>query len=284
MGSAIAQLLIDKGYDVAVWNRTASAAQRFAGSGAMVAPTPAEAVRGAAVVFTMVNDDGALASVLFDGGALGAMGQDAVHISMSTISVGLAKRLETEHAERRQRYLGAPVFGRPGVAAEGKLWLAIAGNPTLVTEMTPVLDVFSRGMSVVGDKPHQAHAVKLGGNFLITAMIAGLSEAITFAEGSGIDPELFIETVNSALFQSPFYATYSKTMLHPPEQAAATVSLGAKDTRLFREAAKEAALRTPLADLFQQQFNAAIDKGKAGADWAAGYLELVRGQAKGVQA
>ncbi len=284
MGSAMARLLIRKGYDVAVWNRTASAAAGFTEEGATVAESPAEAVAGVQAVFTMVHDDEALEAVLFGGGALDAIEKGAVHISTSTISVELATRLEAEHARRGQRFLGAPVFGRPNVAGEGKLWLAVAGDDALVTEMTPVLDVLSRGMSVVGKEPHQAHAVKLGGNFLITSMIAGLSEAITFAEGAGIDPEMFVEAVNSALFQSPFYASYSKVMLHPPEQAAATVELGAKDTQLFRKAAEDAGVRTPLADTFQHRFNTAIEQGDGGRDWAAGYLQLARDQAKGTRA
>ena len=174
------------------------------------------------------------------------------------------------------------MFGRPAVAEQGKLWLAVGGAEELVLELTPVLDVFSRGMSVVGARPSQAHAVKLGGNFLITAMIASLSEAFVFAEHSGIDQDLFLETVNSALFQSPFYASYGQVMLHPPEEAAATVALGDKDMRLFREAGKEIEMRTPMADIFQQHFNAAIEQGSSGEDWAAGYLKLVRSQAKGL--
>ena len=270
MGSALARLLAAKGYEVTVWNRTPKTIE-----GAAAAPSPAEAVRNAQAAFTMVNDDAALESLLFAGGALETLPQGAVHISMSTISVALAQRLEEEHAKRGQRYLGSPVFGRPNVAAEGKLWLAVAGEDALVEEMTPVLDVLSRGMSVVGRRPHQAHALKLGGNFLITAMIASLSEAITFAEGAGLDADAFVETVNSALFQSPFYASYSKVMLHPPEEPGATVALGAKDMRLFREASR---VPTPLADTFQEQLQTAIEKGEADDDWAAGYLKLVRSQ------
>ena len=60
--------------------------------------------------------------------------------------------------------------------------------------------------------------MKLGGNFLISAMIHSLGEAFVYAAGQGIEPETFLETVNSALFQSPFYAAYGKVMLHPPEQ------------------------------------------------------------------
>lgn len=284
MGSAVARLLVEKGYAVTVWNRSEAPRRQLAQIGAQAAETPAQAVDGAQTVFTMLNDDAAVENVLFEQGTLDALGQSAVHVSLSTISVALAERLESEHARRRQRYLGSPVFGRPVVAAEGKLWLAVGGPEDLVLEMTPVLSVFSRGMSVVGNRPSLAHAVKLGGNFLITAMIASLSEAFTFAESHGIEPEAFLETVNSALFQSPFYANYGKVMLHPPEQAAATIALGDKDVRLFRKAAEETELPTPLADLFQQQFKAAIERGASGEDWAAGYLGLVRQQAKGAKA
>ena len=284
MGSAVARLLVEKGYEVTVWNRSEAPLQHLVGLGAQAAGTSAGAVRGAHAVFTMLNDDQALESVLFEQDALDSLVAGTVHVSLSTISVALAERLEREHAARGQRYLGSPVFGRPAVAAEGKLWLAVGGPEDLVLEMTPVLNVFSRGMSVVGDRPSLAHAVKLGGNFLITAMVASLSEALTFAESHGIEPEAFLETVNSALFQSPFYASYGKVMLHPPEQAAATVALGDKDMRLFREAGKEAQVRTPVANLFQQQFQTAMEKGGGEQDWAAGYFQLVREQSNGVQA
>ncbi len=281
MGSAIARLLIEKGHTLTVWNRTADASKPLAALGATAAANPVEAMHEAEAVFTMVHDDTALESILFDQGALDAIKPGAIHVSLSTISVALAERLEAEHAKREQGFVGSPVFGRPSVAAEGKLWLAVGGSESALATITPVLEVFSRGVSVVHARPSRAHAVKLGGNFLITAMIASLSESLTYAEGYGLDPAAFLETVNSALFQSPFYSSYAKVMLQPPENVAATVELGAKDTRLFREAAKEVATRTPLADIFQQQFNLAIATGNGDRDWAAGYLEQVRSEAKG---
>ena len=97
-------------------------------------------------------------------------------------------------------------------------------------------------MTVVSDEPWRAHALKIGGNFLITAMIESLSEAMVFAEAHGIDPTLFIETVNAALFRSPFYEAYGKVMLNPPERPGATIALGGKDMGLFREAARSVGL------------------------------------------
>lgn len=280
MGRAVARHILEQGHMVTVWNRTAAAAEPLVAAGATLAPTPAAATREAEVVFTMLHDDAALESVLFDQGALAAMPVDAVHVSLSTISVPLAKRLQAEHADRQQHMVGCPVFGRPAIAEDGKLWLAIAGGEAAVERVSAVLDSFSRGRSIVGGAPFQAHALKLGGNFLITAMIASLSEALTYAEANELAPEAFLETVNSALFQSTFYANYGKVMLHPPEKAAATVTLGEKDTRLFQQAAADAGVATPLADGFHEQLQAAIAAGAGDEDWAAGYYRQVREQSR----
>ncbi len=282
MGSALARILLAKGYELVVWNRSPAAAEALAREGAQAAATPAEAVKDAGIIFTMVFDDAALESILFEQGALDAIKEGAIHASMSTISVVLAERLAEEHARRGQRFVGVPVFGRPAAAAEGKVWVVVGGEESAVADVLPVLEVFSRGTTVVSSKPQLAHAIKLGGNFLITAMIAGLSEGMTYAEEHGIDPAVYLEAVNNGLFQSPFYGAYGKAMLQPGDDAPSTVKLGAKDTRLFREAAKETATRTPLADIFQQQLNAAVQAGLGDKDWAAGYLEQVRSEAKGL--
>jgi 3-hydroxyisobutyrate dehydrogenase-like beta-hydroxyacid dehydrogenase len=118
--------------------------------------------------------------------------------------------------------------------------------------------------------------MKLGGNFLITAMIASLSEGLVFAEASGIDPQIYMETVNQALFRSPFYEAYGKVMLNPPEKPEATIALGVKDMRLFREAAADARAETPLANTFAATLKAAMESGLKDSDWAAGYYRLVQ--------
>jgi 3-hydroxyisobutyrate dehydrogenase-like beta-hydroxyacid dehydrogenase len=284
MGSHVARLLLERGYELTVWNRSRKAAETLEKAGAIAAATPALAVADADLVFTMVHDDSALASILFEQGALAAIRKGATHVSLSTVSPALADRLDQEHARHGQNFVACPVFGRPNIAAEGKLWLAIAGKDEVVTPLLPIFETFSRGYTLVGEKPSAALAVKVGGNFLITAMIASLSEGMVFAEAHRIAPAVFLETVNSALFQSPFYASYGKVMLDPPAEPAATVSLGAKDTRLFREAAQSTDTPTPLADRFQQQFEAASRSGLADADWAAGYYQFTQQQAKGAPA
>lgn len=277
MGSAVAEHLMAAGHELTVWSRTRSHAEPLGERGAHVAGSAAEAVRDVEVIFTMVFDDKALEEVLFGGNVLKGMTPGAMHVSLSTLSVALSDRLTLAHRAVGLKFVAAPVFGRPEIAQEGKLFTVVAGEADAVNQVRPLLESFSRSVTVVSEKPSAAHALKIGGNFLITAMIASLSESLIYAEGLGIEPKVFLETVNAALFRSPFYEAYGKVMLNPPEKAGATIALGEKDMRLFREAAKETHVSTPLADLFEAYLGQAIREGMKDEDWAAGYLHLARG-------
>ena len=223
----------------------------------------------------MLFDDTAHEEVLLgETNVLDAMRPEALHISLATISVALSERLTAEHARRGQAYVAAPVFGRPNVAAEGRLWIVAAGKDGALAVARPLLETLSRGITIVGHEPRQAHAMKLGGNFLISAMIQAMCDGSVYAESQGIDPATFLETANNALFQSPFYAAYSKVMLHPPATPGATVALGAKDLRLMRESAAARSKRLRLADTLAGVFEEAAAAGLAENDWAAGMLRV----------
>ena len=280
MGSVMARRLLDAGHPLTVWNRTPERAGSLVAAGATLAATAAEAARDADVVLTMLFDDAAHEEVLFGTGAscsagvLAALKPGAVHIALSTISVALSERLTAEHAGRGQLFVAAPVFGRPNVAAQGRLWVVVAGSEEAVALARTLLEPMSRGISVIGTKPSQAHALKLGGNFLICAMIHSLGEAFVYAKGQGIDAQLFLDTVNSALFQSPLYAAYGKVMLDPPSVPGATMDLGAKDMRLLRVAAAGRGTTLSLADNLANVFVEAQEAGLDGEDWAVGQYRM----------
>jgi 3-hydroxyisobutyrate dehydrogenase-like beta-hydroxyacid dehydrogenase len=277
MGTPMAQRLIAAGHELSVWNRTEGRTEPLAREGAIVAGTPAEAELGADAVITMLFDDHAHEEVLFgSNGLLEALTPATLHISCSTISVALSERLTREHARRGIPFVAAPVFGRPNVAEEGRLWIVMAGADEAIAKARPVLTSLSRGISVIGSEPRQAHAVKLGGNFLVSTMIQSLSESFVFAESQGIAPAVFLEAVNSALFQSPFYSAYGNVMLHPPEQAGASISLGAKDNRLLREAAASRNAHLSLADNLAEIFEQAKRAGLADQDWAVGQYRIAQ--------
>lgn len=279
MGAPMVRRLLAAGHEVTVWNRTRQRAETLVAAGAKVADTPADAARGKVAVMTMLFDDAAHQQVIFGDGEIGlieALEPDTLHISLSTISAALSEKLSQEHARRGLSFIAAPVFGRPIVAEEGKLWIVVAGADDAVAKARPLLEPMSRGISVIGKEPRQAHALKLGGNFLISAMIHSLSESFVYAEAQGIPPAAFAETINSALFQSPLYASYTKVMLNPPEHVGATIELGAKDLRLLREAAESRHVRLSLADELAEVFDQAKKHGLSGEDWAVGQYKTAQ--------
>ncbi len=278
----MAKHLIAAGHELSVWNRSEGKTEPLLREGAIAAGTPAEAELGADAVVTMLFDDQANEQVIFGpNGLMDAMSPGALHISCSTISVALSERLTAEHARRGHEFVAAPVFGRPEIAEQGKLWVVAAGKEDAVKRATPVLKSFSRGISVVGDEPRQAHAVKLGGNFLIGAMIYALCEGFVYSEKQGVPPETFFEAINSALFQSPFYAAYSKVILHPPETPGASIELGEKDTRLLREAAAARQTKLSLADALARVYAEAKAAGLSQEDWAVGQYRVSQMRSSG---
>jgi 3-hydroxyisobutyrate dehydrogenase-like beta-hydroxyacid dehydrogenase len=280
MGTPVARLLQKSGHQLTVWNRTPQAAVPLADAGAHVAATAEEAVSGTPVVLTMLSNDAATTSVVFGAdhapGILGAMEVDAVHVSLSTISVKLSRLLTESHQQKQQHFVAAPVFGRPPIAEQGKLWIAVAGSVPAIKRVRPLLEAISRGLTIVSDEPCRAHALKLGGNFMIACMIQAMSEASVFAESQGIAPNLFLETVNSALFQSAFYAQYSQTILNPPAVPGSTIALGSKDIGLFRDAAADAQRRLPLADYIAQQLHRAEEAGLNNEEWSVGQYRMAQ--------
>ena len=284
MGTPIARLLQKNGHQLTVWNRTAAAAKLLAADGAQVAGSAAEAVAGAPVVITMLSNDAATESVVFGAegqpGILGAMDPDAVHVSLSTISVKLSRRLAESHQQHGQHFVAAPVFGRPPIAEQGKLWIAVGGSRLAVERVRPLLEAASRGITVVSEEPWRAHALKLGGNFMIAGMVQTMSEAFVFAESQGLAPDLFMETVNSALFQSAYYLQYSKNMLNPPQVPGSTIAMASKDVALFREAAAATHQHLPLADHIAQQLHLAQEAGMKDEEWVVSQYRMAQSIAR----
>ena len=129
MGSGMAANLLKGGNEVTVYNRTPGKAHALVALGARHAAQVADACRGDAVI-TMLADDGAVESVVFgEAGVIRNLGKGAIHISSSTISVALSERMTAAHAASGQRFVSAPVFGRPEAAAAAKLFIAVSGAP-----------------------------------------------------------------------------------------------------------------------------------------------------------
>lgn len=266
----MARNLLRAGHSLITYNRTQGRAEPLAADGAAVAGAAADAARDAEVVVTMLADDGALRSVLFDQGVLAAMGPGAIHLGMSTVSVAISRELAGAHAAAGQVYVAAPVFGRPDAAAAARLWVVAAGAPPSVETCRPLMEAMGRAVSVVGSDPWVANVVKLTGNMLIGATIEALGEAFALQRKCGVEPAAFLEIVNGALFNSPLYANYGGIIARENyEPAGFRLRLGLKDTRLVLEAAGDMSVPLPLASLLRDRFLSAIANGRGDMDWAA---------------
>jgi 3-hydroxyisobutyrate dehydrogenase-like beta-hydroxyacid dehydrogenase len=270
MGSGMARNLLRAGHELVVFNRSRDKSKSLAASGAHVADSPAGACRDAEAVMTMLADDHAAEQVVFGENSIAsALPAGAIHISCSTISTALAKRLTAEHHRRGQMYLSVPVFGRPD-AAEGKNLLVLAaGPPKLVERCQPLFDAIGRQTFVVGSEPWQANAAKLCGNFMIAAMLEAFGEAFATLRKAGVPPHAFLE-IMSTLFGSPVYANYGRLVADEKfEPAGFALRLGLKDVRLTLETAGELAAPMPLASLIRDHLLSAMAHGQADLDWSS---------------
>lgn len=270
MGLGMARNLLRAGHTVAVFNRSREKAEALAASGARVASSPADACRDAEVVMTMVADDHAVEQIVFgnDGIAL-AMENNCVHVSHSTISTALARKLTAEHAQRKQGYLSVPVFGRPE-HADSKNLVVVAGGPSeLVDRCRPLFDAIGRQTFVIGAEPWQANVAKVCGNFMVISMIESLGEAYATLRKAGVAPEAFLEIINS-LMASPILALYGRIVAQEQfEPAGFALKLGLKDVRLVLAAAEECASPMPLASLVHDHLLSALAQGQGEMDWSS---------------
>ncbi|HZS47376.1 MAG TPA: NAD(P)-dependent oxidoreductase [Blastocatellia bacterium] len=271
MGLAMARNLIKAGHALTVYNRTQSRAEEIKPLGGKIANNPAEAASGAEVIITMLADDHAVESVIFESGnVISSLTAGAVHISMSTISVALSRRLAQSHHDHKQNYISAPVFGRPEAAEAAKLFIVAAGDSDQIERCKPLFDAMGQKTFIAGEEPQSANTIKLCGNFLITAVIEGMAEAISFIRKSGINPNNFLEIMTGSLFNAPVYKNYGAMVAADKfEPVGFKLPLGLKDNRLLIAAAEEANVPMPMASMVHDKFIAAMAQGLGEADWAA---------------
>ena len=262
--------LVKAGHDVTVFNRSPEKRRALVELGAHEAARVADACRGDAVI-TMLADDTAVAQVaLADDGIVGELRRGALHISMSTISVALSKKLAQAHAEAGQRFVAAPVFGRPDAAAAAKLFIVAAGDPTAVEASKPLFDALGQKTVSISAEPAAANLVKLSGNFLLAAAIEALGEAIALVGKAGVDRRTYVDLLTSTIFPAPAYKTYGGLIADGKFLPAAfTVPLGYKDVRLALAAAETLQVPMPLGSLLHDRFLRLLAQGGERLDWAA---------------
>ena len=243
LGAPVASNLLDAGYHLRVYNRTAAKADPLIARGAERAERPADAAIGGGIVMSLLWDDASVAQIVRSTDFLSRLGEGAVHVSMSTISPDASRMLAALHARHGSHLVEAPIFGVPAAAMARKLWVPFAGPASAKQRVRPLLEAMgAQGVFDFGEVIGAATAVKLAGNFLIISAAASMTEALALAQGNGVEPRAAVDMLTATLFPAPIYQSYGRQIA----DGTATIHKSAipgKDLGLFQQAAR--AVDTP---------------------------------------
>lgn len=270
MGRAMARNLLKAGHEVIAYNRTRARAEELAREGATVAATPADTAAGE-VVITMLADDHALEEILHgDGGLMAKLQPQQVHVSMSTISVELSRKLAEMHRQHGSTYVSSPVFGRPEAAEAKQLFIIPAGPKAGVGKCEPLFQAMGQRTFYLGEDPPVANVIKLSSNFLIMATLECIGEAFALVRKYGIDAQQYLDMLTGSFFTAPFQKNYgtiiAQKQYDPP---GFRLVLGLKDIRLILAASGGANVPMPVANVIHDRYLSGVARGLGEKDWAA---------------
>ncbi len=268
MGSAFAQNLVDSGYRTVVFDR--NKAKRDACAGA----TPASDVAGLSgcdIVFSSLpNDDVLSALTEGDHGLIALMKKGAIHVSTSTVSPSITRRLSQLHAQHGQGYVASPVLGNPDLAKARKVFFMVGGSPDYVNTAVPVIQNLGQHVFLMGNDPGHASLMKLAANVMIATTLESMGETMALLRKGGIPAEVGFDVLTNSLFDSKVHKAYGGKILREQYRPAGmVVPLALKDMRLALAEAEHSTTPMPFVSLVRDRMVAMLARGWETLDWSA---------------
>jgi 3-hydroxyisobutyrate dehydrogenase len=266
MGYPMAGHLARAGHRVAVYNRTATKAQRFAEEfAARAAATPSEAAEGADFVFSCVGNDDDLRSVtLGESGAFAGMRKGAIFADHTTASAKVARELFQAARERGLGFLDAPISGGQAGAEKGQLTIMCGGDPQVFAQAEPVIAAYAKACRLMGPAG-AGQLTKMVNQIAIAGLIQSLSEALNFATRAGLDAMAVVDLIKNGAAQSWQMENRAATMLRAEFDHGFAVEWMRKDLAICLDEARQNGAELPVAALVDQ-FYARIEQ-MGGARW-----------------
>jgi 3-hydroxyisobutyrate dehydrogenase len=267
MGFGMAQVLLRAGFELRAWNRHLDRAEPLSADGAVIARTPSEAVDGTDVVLTMLFDTDAVLEVMTE--AASTLPAGALWLQCSTVGLDGGRRIAGFARDHGIAVLDAPVLGTKQPAAQGKLVVLAAGDPSLRSRAQGVFDAIGTRTVWVGDDIGHASALKLVCNAWVATLMASLGQSMALAEGLGLDPRLFLEAIEGAPTDSPYAHTKGELILTRHYPVAFSLDGALKDVRLMLAAAGEVMINSDLLAALEHTYARASSDGHGNEDMAA---------------
>ncbi|MGB1966721.1 MAG: NAD(P)-dependent oxidoreductase [Litorivicinaceae bacterium] len=214
MGYPMAGHLAKAGHDVTVYNRTVAKAEKWVAEfGGKAAALPKEAAVGQEIVFACVGNDDDLRSItLNEDGAFAGMSEGALFVDHTTASAEVARELSGAAKALNLGFMDAPVSGGQQGAENGTLTVMIGGSQTDFDRAAPVIDVFARACTLMGDVG-AGQLTKMVNQICIAGLVQALSEGLSFARAAGLDAHKVVEVISKGAAQSWQMENRYKTML-----------------------------------------------------------------------
>jgi len=275
MGSRVAQNLLNAKHQVVVYNRSADKIKPLLDQGAVYAATPKEAAQQADIVISMVTDDQVSRIVWLDleTGAILGLGNDAIAIESSTLTVEWTQELATAIEQQGAAFLDAPVVGSRPQADAGKLVYLVGGSAETLARVEPIL-LAAGGAAIqhVGARG-QGMAMKLAVNALFSIQVAALAEVLGMLTKQGIDLTTAIACLGELPVTSPATKAAGSLMLNGNHAPLFPISLVEKDLHYATQTAQSFAATTPLSIAARDIYQEAIEQGY-GDDNITGIVQL----------
>ena len=274
MGTAMAHRLLEQGFALDFWNRSAKDNSELLAKGAVQVDLE-DALRNDFVISFLSNDTAALA--VFSEQNLSAAGAKTIHINMSTVSPDTSETLAKLHAKHGIGYIAAPVLGRPIAITNGKLLIVAAGDSKDIDAASFIFEKVSAQYWNVGADHAKANLVKLGVNYNLIHALQAIGESVALVESGGVDANTFMEILTHTAFSGSAYAGYGPMIVNRRYSPAGfSMTLGLKDLKLIEDAASAGGITLPVAAVLRKQFETAqVDPELKDLDWSA-IAELTR--------
>ena len=266
MGFPMAGHLKKGGHEVTVYNRTQAKAQKWVEThGGRAAATPAEAAKGADIVFACVGNDDDLRSIVQGGeGAFAGMSKGAIFVDHTTASANVARELGEVAKGKGLHFLDAPVSGGQAGAENGKLTVMVGGGQADFDRAKPVIDCYARACVLLGPVG-SGQLAKMVNQICIAGLVQGLAEGMNFAVKAGLDPAKLVETISKGAAQSWQMENRAMTMVADKFDFGFAVDWMRKDLGICLDEAKRNGARLPVTALVDQ-FYAQVQQ-RGGKRW-----------------
>ncbi len=261
MGAAMAGHLIDAGYALRVYNRTAAKAEALVARGATWSDSPGEAAAGADVVITMVGLPADVEECYTGAGGIIEAAQDhAILVDMTTSSPALAEKIAAAAAARGLASLDAPVSGGDVGARNATLTIMVGGDSEAFSAVLPLFEVMGKTVTLHGG-PGAGQHCKMANQIAIAATMVGMCECLSYAEGAGLDKARVIETLSGGSAQTWTLANYGPRVLNGDFAPGFYVKHFVKDLRIALASAKSMNRDMPGLALAKHLYEALSDGG-----------------------